>query len=847
MKIKKLLTYSLFLVSQTVLGQTKNDTVKMNDDSLTDIIPVFTTNSDLLGSGDQAQNINSLLQSSRDVFVAAAGFNFSAARYKFRGYSSENTSVILGGMPVNDPESGWAIWSYWGGLNDVVRYPEVQNGLSSSHVTFGGIGGYSNISMRASDKRAGSRFSYASTNRTYRNRVMFTHNTGWKNGWAFSASVSARWSQEGYVQGTFYNGVSYFLAAERKLSKNHTLNFATFAAPYTQGRQGLAQAEAYKLTGNNYYNPYWGYQTSSDGSQQIMRNSRVRNNFVPYAMLTDYLKINEKSEIQTTLYAVVGRTGNTGLNWFEAANPRPNYYRYLPSYYTSLQQPDVAQQLTNNWQNDINTQQINWDQLYFANSKNLYTVEDANGITGNTVTGNRSKYVVQDYRVDPRRFGIYSVYKNDISDKLYFSGGINAYTHTSHNYALMDDLLGGDYWVDINQFALRDATDQVVGQNDLSSTNKLIKVGDTCYYNYDMHVNHVETFGNLDIKLKKIDAYIAASISETSFWRHGNWQNGVFPENSYGDSKHNNFFNYGIKGGVVYKISGRHFITANGLYETRAPFAKSAYVSPRTRGLTVPGMKSTEIISGDINYEVRYSGFKMRLTGFYSQINNQIWARRYYNNEYQNFVNYMMNGVNQLNTGVELGIEKTLFQTWVIQGAFTTAQYIYTSRPTASIVVNNATEFIEEGKTIYLKNYHVGGMPQTAATLGLKYNSPKYWYVGANFNYFADMYLPINPDRRSESAVSMYVDTDPGVKDVLAQEKLPNGYLINVYGGKSWRMKNNDYIRLNVNINNVLNNTKFVTGGYEQLRYVSTQINKFPPMYAYAYGLTYFAMVSYLF
>ena len=96
-----------------------------------------------------------MLQSSRDVFAAQAGFNFSTARFRFRGYSSEHTNLLIEGLPVNDPESGWAIWSYWGGLNDMTRYPQVRNGISASPVAFGGLSGYSSISLRPSTKRSG--------------------------------------------------------------------------------------------------------------------------------------------------------------------------------------------------------------------------------------------------------------------------------------------------------------------------------------------------------------------------------------------------------------------------------------------------------------------------------------------------------------------------------------------------------------------------------------------------------------------------------------------------------------------------------------------------------------------
>jgi len=37
------------------------------------------------------------------------------------------------------------------------------------------------------------------------------------------------------------------------------------------------------------------------------------------------------------------------------------------------------------------------------------------------------------------------------------------------------------------------------------------------------------------------------------------------------------------------------------------------------------------------------------------------------------------------------------------------------------------------------ENLSLMGMPETATSIGLKYNSPKYWYAGANFNYFADI------------------------------------------------------------------------------------------------------------
>lgn len=41
----------------------------------------------------------------------------------------------------------------------------------------------------------------------------------------------------------------------------------------------------------------------------------------------------------------------------------------------------------------------------------------------------------------------------------------------------------------------------------------------------------------------------------------------------------------------------------------------------------------------------------------------------------------------------------------------------------------------------YLKNYKQGGTPQQAFSVGLRYSSPKYWWISGNWNYFRDSYL----------------------------------------------------------------------------------------------------------
>lgn len=814
------------------------DTTVVDTPDQTNLIRSLAISADVLEGQQQTQDVSGLLQASRDVFTNVAGFNFSSARFRMRGYDSENFSVMMGGVPVNDPENGRAIWANWGGLNDITRYQYTRTGLAANPYTFSGIGGFSNIEVRASKQRKGTKISLSETNRTYRHRIMLTHNTGMmKNGLSVSASVSTRFSEEGYVEGTFQNGMSYFLSLEKKINDRHSLGLVALGSPTVQARSGLAVQEAYDLTGDNYYNPYWGFQNGEK------RNARVRDNHKPYVFLTHYFTPNDKTTLNTTAYAQFGKGGSTNLNWYDAPDPRPDYYRYLPSYY-ALDDPDEAARVAELWRTDDSYRQLNWDFMNFANGKNLYSVVDAEGEIGNTITGNRSKYIVENYRQDPLMIGLNSVGSKQINSKLTMTAGANLRYYKSRNFRQMVDLLGGDFWVDVDQFAEQDFADPNAAQNDLENPNNVIYEGDAFGYNYDININKASLFYQAEYRSRKIDAYGSVNVDGTSFWRTGNYRNGRFPDNSFGDSEKQNFLTYGIKAGAVYKVTGRHFVSANAAYLTRPPSTRDAFLSPRVRHTVLEGLSEETLLTGDINYEVRYPNLKARVTAYYTEINDQVWNRSFYHDELRTFVNYSMTGMDHLHTGLEAGIEgKILQQQVTLQGAAAFGQYIYNSRPTGTIAADNSSEVLAADRTIFLQNFRLGGMPHVAASFGAKYSGRKFWFIGFNINWFDEIYLDPNPDRRTTQAVEGYVTTDPQWSDILDQTKLDSDFTVNAFAGKSWKLWDKYYLLLTVNATNLLNNKNFRTGGFEQLRYDRTDIDRFPARFGYMYGTTYFGMV----
>ena len=804
-------------------------------------LPVFSTNGGDIDAETESQDMNSLLQSARDVYTSTAGFYWGTARYRIRGYAGENQVVMINGVPVNNLETGMASWTSWGGLNDVTRYMEVRTGLSACRYNFAGVGGYVNIDSKASSFKKSSRVSYAYTNRIFNHRVLATHSTGMMpNGLAITVSGSLRYSNEGYVEGTYFNAAAYYISIDKKFNDKHLLSFTGFGAPIQQGRQGPAVQEAYNLAGSNYYNPYWGYQNGEK------RNAHISTTHRPLAMLTHYFKINPQSNLTSSVYLSFGKSGLTNLNWYDAKDPRPDYYKYLPSYYAN--DPALASQFaaqTNAWKNDVNTRQIDWDQLYFANTKNLYLVNNVNGIAGNNFEGYRSKYIVEEVRNDAKSFGFNTVYNSRIKN-VYVSAGLNGNIFKGENFKILNDLLGGDFWLDYDQFALQTANNLTTEQNDVQNPNKLIRVGDRFGFDYTLNINKIEAFGQAEYSWSKVDAYLTLNVSNSNIYRQGNLINGKFPTTSGGKSEVLNFFNYGIKSGATYKITGRHYLVVNAAMLTRAPEARNIFVSPRTRNDIARGISSEEVLSGDISYFMRLSNIKLRLTGYYTQINNQVWTRRFYHDEYRNNVNFILTGVNHLHTGFELGLEYKIGTSAVITAALGNGNFIWNNRPQAYITLDNSAQILADNRTVYMKNFKIGNMPQTGGAIGFKWNGKKYWFAGINASYIGNYYVEPNPDRRSAEAVSNYVVSDPQWQLTLEQTKLKDNIFLDIYGGKSFKLKKG-LINWNVNISNALNNQGIATVALEQLRYEPSNISKFPPKFTYLMGFNYFTMVAYTF
>ena len=848
-------------------------TVVLEEDQISEvqasIIRLF--DNDLSDDNSGSESTSGLLQSSKDAFQQAAAFSWGQARFRIRGLDSENATTMINGVAMNKLYDGRPQWGNWGGLNDATRNQEFSVGTAPSDYTFGGILGTQEINTRASTYRTGSRITFSGTNTNYSWRAMGIYASGMgSDGWAFVVSAGKRLAQEGHFEGTTYDANSLFISVEKKLNESHSLNFTGFYTPNSRGKNSPNTAEVTQLTSEKY-NSYWGFQ---DGKK---RNARTKTIEEPVLMLNHFFKINDHTNLNSGVMYQFGKIGNSNIDYQSANSPDPTYFRKLPSYYTSMYAKDNGEysgEFTPDYENAeksgiqfLANRQIDWQAMYQANQNPIL---DADGnISGYEAA--KSHYVLYEDRTDDKTIVATSIFNTQLNENLLVNAGGSFRNLKSHNYQKLLDLLGGAYFEDIDGFYTGNQA-----QSDLNNPNRQVLEGDAYGYNYNYVANTLDVFSQFKFSYDKIDFYLAQSFCSTNYQREGLYKNGIYETISFGKSEKLQFENFGFKGGLTYKLSGKRLLTFNGAHLTRAPTIRSSFPNSRLNNLIAGGLQSENINSLDATYVFRSPKLKSRLTAYYATIKDAtktsfFYAEGIFDNGagYTNtnaFVSQTLTQLDKKNMGAEFSFEYQLTAT--IKSSFSAAygKYTYDSNPSLS-VTNDAVATVEKsnpsfdfGKTL-LKNYKQAGMPQQAYALGIEYRDPKYWWIGSNINYLAETYIDVSPISRTNS---FYTNPASGfpfpeaseerASELLKQEKFDPVALLNFTGGKSWRI-NGKNLGLFVSINNALDKI-YKTGGYEQARNanfrqlnqdVSSGTPSFGNKYFYGYGRTYFVNLSFNF
>lgn len=814
----------------------------------------FIFDEDQISDDESAQqSVGTIQGATDDIFYQAASYQYSTVRYRLRGLASNWQQGYINGVSYNDAMRGQFNYSGLGGMtSSAFRNKTTDLGLSAASYGFGGIGGSQNYTTYASQYAPGFRGNVSYTNSNYMLRAMLQYNTGLnKNGWAFSASIIGRYGPTGVIKGTWYNSIGYALSVQKVFNMHHSLNLSTWGAPTERAGNNAATQEAYDLAGSNLYNPDWGYLNGKKISD------RVYKTFDPSAMLNWIWTPKQGTSLNTAVAFRYNAYQRSSFDWYQANDPRPNYYKNLPSFYlpTATYDPEdpmsvasqeyLAQQaqyeyMVDLWRNDESVRQIDWDGIYQTNLRNNIYYDRDPSLTG------QSSYILKDEHQNQTVFMVSTNLNHRFNDVLTLQAGADYNYTNAHYFQTVKDLLGGQFWRDVDNFSERDfAGDPNKLQNDLRNPNRKVHEGDIYGYDYNIHVNKMRLWAQNEINTNHWNISYSAEVSHTDFVRDGQMQNGRAPENSYGKGAYHVFFNGAAKAGATYKVNGRNYITAHVGYGNRAPLISNAYVNARIKDTAVGTLKSERFLSGDLSYTWNYNRFRGSVTGYWTELWNGMRQLYFYDYDLATMMSYTLTGMQTRYMGVELGMSYKIYDGLSVSLTAAVNNYTYRNNPIGVRSAQNGA-MDDVVRRTYLKNYHVGGTPQQAFGLAFNYAAPKQWFFELNGNYFRDGYVELAPTRHEEmpglwkfcTSVEEYEER---MAEFSHQDKLRNAFVMNLSIGKMIYTHFGS-VNFNLSINNLLNNRNIQTGGFQESKidYTNFSLTKFPNRYFYAQGIRIF-------
>lgn len=849
--MQKKLKLAVIALCCSSVANAQQDSIGLKSAALSETAFTF-TEAQLGEDDDMSQNVT-IVNSNSNIFASEVGYLFSPVRFRYRAFDQKFNDVYINGVPMNDMESGQFRYSLVGGLNQQTR--NMESSLPFEYNTFSvpGMGGANNYNFRPANMPTGHRITLSGVNRSYTLRGMYTFNTGLSDkGWAFSGNVTYRWANEGYVEGTFYNSLSYFLGVQKVFGDGrHSLALSTWGNPTERASQGAGTDEMYWLANDKFYNPYWGYHNGKK------RNSRIVNDFAPTALLTWDWNISDNAKLTTSIMGKYSMYKNTKLNYNNTDNPHPNYWKNMPSsYYDVWDETDYNNRTEQNladwntayqfWTASKANRQINWDRLYYSNAQISKLGQDA-------------MYYIQAKHNNALTVSLASTLNKQIDKDKSWNIGIIAATNKGMHYQTMEDMLGATTYHNINTYALgtysRDA-DEI--QYDLNNRDALVKTGDRFGYDYNLLVNNGKLWTSYSENFGPLHYTIGAKMGYTTMQRDGKMRNGMAANNSYGKSKTAEFLDGGVKFGSTLNLGRGNTLTFGIGYEHRAPQARTAFASPEINNDFVVNLKNERVFSTELGYQLQNSWLHANINAYYSRLTNVTDWQNYYFDDINSFSYVSLTGIKKEYYGVEAGLKFKVTSALDVKliGTISEAKILENSK--VRYMNSTSAQYVDD--IVYNKDMRDSGTPLTAASLGVSYHQGG-WYIDLNCNYYDRIYLSYAPsyryketlDRRQEIYGTVY-DNDGNLRPgAVAQAKGKGGFMLDGSIGRSIYLKHGS-LSINLMVTNILNNQNICTGGYEQSRSDYTNSGNIRayrfsrnPMKFYAYGTNGMLNIAYKF
>ena len=692
------------------------------------------------------QEFPEILKSTPGVYATKDGGGYGDAKVNVRGFKSENVAMMVNGVPMNGMENQKVYWSNWSGMSDVTRSMQVQRGLGASKVASPSVGGSINVITKSTEAKRGGSVSYAMGNDGY-NKMLFTVNSGLsKDGWAFTLLGAKTWG-DGYIQGTNFEGYTWFANIAKRINENHQLSLTAFGAPQWHNQRnynnGLSIKEWQRV--QNYmgddspykYNSTFGYRNG-----QAFNSSRNVYH-KPQISLNHLWQIDAKSSLSTAAYVSIGR----GYG-YSGTGDRSHRSKWYGTNSSGL----------------VNTE--------FRCPDGTFDYDAVESLNTQSTTG--SKMIMAKSMNNHMWYGLLSTYTTKFGENFDFYGGIDFRYYKGLHQNVITDLFGGKYFVDADNRKNVRPENNPLGQRP-EFVNQKLGVGDVIYRDYDGFVMYEGAFAQLEYNLDKLSAFVSGGLSNTSYWR----KDRLYYAGDKAKSSKEYYMGGNVKGGLNYNLNEKNNVFFNAGFISRAPMFDNTFINSQTSHERNPDAKNEKVISFELGYGFRSRFFTANVNAYYTKwIDKSLYDGGFYTNqETKTEERWTMNllGANAKHMGVEVDFVAKPARWLDVTGMFswgdwrwngTASGYMFNAQGqimanSGGTVVTDMTNVEQYKYNIKMDNVSVGGSAQTTAALGINVRPMKGLRISADWNFFARNYADYDIAIGDATQDTPYVVSDP--------------------------------------------------------------------------------------
>ncbi len=756
-----------------------------------------------------------LLNANTSALYKIAQFNGFVFSWSPRGGVDTRISFI-DGLNWQSNLSGWNAGFACSGLYKGFRKEGNSINNESSELGYGANGSAQYFKSNANEFKKSFTLSTAISNHSYVNAT----NAQWSSGklgshWYVNLNLAFQVTPNGMLPNGFKKMNGLLISVEKLLKRQQSFGFTFWWDIISQGKMSPSGKEAIDLSSVRNYNPSWGWYHGN----ALYPNSKQSN--APVFTFRHQKRWKETTSLNSSIGIVLGNQKQTSLDWTNSFDPRPDYYRYLPSY---AKDSSMQSGLVDWFKSNPQSLQINFDQLEKVNQSSV---------------SKRSFYIVNAQVAALFLLRASTQFQCQINNLWQAAAGTNLAKDQIHYYSQLEHLLGGKYFYNYNGWVNDDGVANNF-QNDLQHPDKKIVPSENWGANYILNSIQTKSWAQLKMAGKQLELAWAFHYSQDWLNRTGLNQNGLFPNVSLGSSEWTRYPSYGYKGQVLYKISGRLYLRSIFFNQWEAPSSSEVYLSPGVHPYTAPFLLP-EIHKGmDLSFFYRGVNLKIMISAYYKTVQNQSDKKLFYHDRYNAFVYGVLGQMNSVYKGLEFSMETKLWGAIQVEWASTIGSYKIANNPLYDILLVNDLYKVESG-LLYLKNMPASVSPESVHSFSVQFQPSYFFTFGLSGVYAINRSIHSDFFRRSDWVRRQVSETE--WSQIIAPVYSENQFVLNTYIAKSFQVKMIHHTfqwRSSLSSRNILN-TLIPVLVFEQSRfdYIHFNPQKYAPKFLFDPGTTY--------